>query len=205
MKKFNFDFDFYDEGLYCMEDIIHDISRYCGMNFYYLIDFFKNCPVILKDELESFLKKEGYLYQQKTIDVNYNFLNTKVEILKNKGLNYLLLMNYLKRLGKKDFQLDSKYEEILESCNLFHFRNVLMGSDIKSILIGFGNTFNQLIDNLKEIHSLDTYDFPKIDSFGLTYGRDRIYPGKEIVLKDKDLLDKTSIRPKKLKKVSSHC
>lgn len=204
MEKFKFEFDFYDEGLYCMEDIIQDFSKYCGMDFYHLVDFFKNCPVILKDELVDSLKKEGYVCRQKVVDVNYDFLTTKVDILKNKGLDYLLLMNYLKRLGIKNYNLDSKYEKILESCNLFHFRNILMGNDIKAILIGFGNTFNQLLDNLNEINSFDTYEFPRIDSFGLIYGRDRVFPERDIVLENENILDKTSIRPKKLKKTSYH-
>ena len=204
MDKFKFEFDFYDEGLYCMEDIIQDFSKYCGMDFYYLIEFFRNCSVISKDNLSISLKENGYSCRQKVIDLNYDYLNTKVEILKNKGLDYLLLMNYLKRLKIKNYNLDSKYEKILESCNLFHFRNILMGNDIKAILIGFGNTFNQLLDNLNEINSFDTYEFPRIDSFGLIYGRDRIYPKREIVLDNEDILDKTSIRPKKLQKTSYH-
>ena len=204
MEKFKFEFDFYDEGLYCMEDIIQDFSKYCGMDFYHLVDFFKNCPVILKDELVDSLKKEGHVCQQKVVDVNYDFLTTKVDILKNKGLDYLLLMNYLKRLRIKNYNLDSKYEKILESCNLFHFRNILMGNDIKAILIGFGNTFNQLLDNLNEINSFDTYEFPRIDSFGLIYGRDRVFPERDIVLENENILDKTSIRPRKLKKTSYH-
>ena len=100
--------------------------------------------------------------------------------------------------------MNPKYEKILENGNLFHFRNVLMGSDIKTILIGFGNTFNQFLDNLQEIRSLDTYDFPRIDSFGLIYGRDRIYPERDIILDNEDILDKTSIRPKELKRTSYH-
>ena len=204
MEKFNFEFDFYDEGLYCMEDIIYDFSKYCGMDFYQLVEFFRNCSVILKDELVSSLEKEGHDYRPKVVDVNYDYLNTKVEILKKKGMDYLLLMNYLKRLRKKDFQLEPKYEKILENCNLFHFRNILMGNDIKAILIGFGNTFNQLLDNLNEINSFDTYEFPRIDSFGLIYGRDRVFPERDIVLENENILDKTSIRPRKLKKTSYH-
>ena len=165
---------------------------------------FRNCSVISKDNLSISLKENGYSCRQKVIDLNYDYLNTKVEILKNKGLDYLLLMNYLKRLKIKNYNLDSKYEKILESCNLFHFRNILMGNDIKAILIGFGNTFNQLLDNLNEINSFDTYEFPRIDSFGLIYGRDRIYPKREIVMDNEDILDKTSIRPKKLQKTSYH-
>ncbi len=204
MEKFNFEFDFYDEGVYCMEDIVHDFSKYCGMDFYYLIDFFRNSPIILKDELIELLEKEGHSCHEKIIEVNYDYLNTKFEILKKKGLDYLLLINYLKRLKNKDLQLNPKYEKILENGNLFHFRNVLMGSDIKTILIGFGNTFNQFLDNLQEIRSLDTYDFPRIDSFGLIYGRDRIYPERDIILDNEDILDKTSIRPKELKRTSYH-
>ena len=79
-----------------------------------------------------------------------------------------------------------------------------MGNDIKAILIGFGNTFNQLLDNLNEINSFDTYEFPRIDSFGLIYGRDRVFPERDIVLENENILDKTSIRPKKLKKTSYH-
>ena len=204
MKKVSCAFDFFDEGLYDIGDIILQFEQYFGMNFYYLNEFFKDSTVIEKKKLIDRLEFCQSNYQFRVLDVNYNYLVKKIQILRKKGQVYLLLLEYLKKTSNKNFHVNSCYEEKLNACGIFHFRSVLMGRDIKKILNALGNTFNQLIDCLVAIESPKTYAFPRIDSFSVFYEKNRSYPNLDIVLKSTDLFDETSIVPKRLKKTSNH-
>ena len=203
MKKVSFAFDFFDEGLYDIGDIILQFEQYFGMNFYYLNEFFHHFSVIEKEQLIHNLEKTKSNYQTRIVEVNYGYLVKKIEILREKGQTYLLLLEYLKKMSNKNFRTNSFYEEKLNDCGIFHFRNILMGNDLKAILIGFGNTFNQLIDCLIAVESPKTYVFPRFDSFFALYGKNRSYPNLDIVLKNAELFDETSIVSKKLKKTSN--
>ena len=203
MKKVSFAFDFFDEGLYDIGDIILQFEQYFGMNFYYLNEFFHHFSVIEKEQLIHNLEKTKSNYQTRIVEVNYGYLVKKIEILREKGQTYLLLLEYLKKMSNKNFRTNSFYEEKLNDCGIFHFRSVLMGNDIKKILSAFGNTFNQLIDCLIAVESPKTYVFPRFDSFSTFYGKNRSYPNLDIVLENAELFDETSIVSKKLKKTSN--
>lgn len=203
MKKVSFAFDFFDEGLYDIGDIILQFEQYFGMNFYYLNEFFHHFSVIGKEQLIHNLEKTKSNYQIRIVEVNYGYLVKKIQILREKGQTYLLLLEYLKKMSNKNFRTNSFYEEKLNDCGIFHFRSVLMGNDIKKILSAFGNTFNQLIDCLVAVESPKTYDFPRFDSFSALYGKNRSYPNLDIVLENAELFDETSIVSKKLKKTSN--
>ena len=134
VRSFYSNLDLKNEGIYSTKDVIENFSLYYGKSFPELYLFFKkSCPVS-EERILNQLKQGKYPCNLEIIDTRYSYLKKRIDILKKKGIEYLLLLSYLTNLDKKHLPLKLKYEKELNSCQFFHYGSILVGKDLKSIL-----------------------------------------------------------------------
>lgn len=215
MKKLNFDFGLEGEGLYNIRDVLDNFSTYFGSDFRELSFMFYNYPLQLieSNQLREYVENnlsfmEESRFQKdvcmdavmKRVMRDYQYFEKKLSILSNKGLQFLDLLCYLTNL-QDQFKEQDCYEKQLKILGIFHYNSVMIGKDIQTILVAFGNLLKQFFECLEKMNRLETYHTGSIDSFAVHYGAERIYPCPSLVLEnsflEENVIDKTSIIPKK--------
>ena len=203
VRSFYSNLDLKNEGIYSTKDVIENFSLYYGKSFPELYLFFKkSCPVS-EERILNQLKQGKYPCNLEIIDIRYSYLKKRIDILKKKGIEYLLLLSYLTNLDKKHLPLKLKYENELNSCQFFHYGSILVGKDLKSILNALNETINQLERDLARIET-ETYYFSVISHKKINQEKNQIYPEEEIVAERRLPLDRTSLILKKSKKAANH-
>lgn len=204
MKEVKFQLKLNDQGLYNVSDILKNLEEYLGIDFEEAILLFKDLQIASLTEITTMIKTSNIQFQEDILRKNYQYLKKYLTILQKKGLAYLSLLEYLQRIDHCDTEQEEPYEKQLEECQIFHFRSILVGYDLKRLLIGLGHTFHQTQKYLQEITTPETYRYLLVDSFALSYGESKIYPEESLINSENNRLDKTSIYPTKRKKIGNY-
>lgn len=198
------DFSFGDKKIYNVLDVVQNFGDYFGMSFQELQEMFLQFQVLSWEEVQFYIQHHlDFMWEARfTKDVNmtvivarrkmdYDFFYKNLIILRDKGLAYLELLEYLAS-RKNDEDRDLQYENMLEQFEIFHYSSVLSGEHLNKIFIPLKHVFQRFCIYHQKMNTLTTYDHQTVDSFMLTYGRDRIYPPASLVVDVDEPNDRTS-------------
>lgn len=186
------------DKLFVISYVINEFSLYYGMNFSEMREYFTNYEVITFEDISNYLAKEKKSFELSEIIDNrkkeYSYYKDVLKILSDKALNFLDLLEYLS--VSNVCNKDDIYEKQLEDLKIYHCSSVLMGDDIKRILLVLFNIKKKFDDILENINNKEKYLNERIDDFGFIYGDEDIYPSKNLIIYE-GKIDKTSLSPKK--------
>lgn len=205
--------EYIDEGMYNICDVVGNFSDYFGMSLEQMLELFQNYEMVSLgnvifyvshnlDKVFECRSGDCYSFNELLVRVkrDYEYLRKNLDILSKKGIQYLNLFQYLERVDCRQNKLENFYEAQLKEMGFFHYRSVLIGSDLKFILLAFFNTLKEFENRLHEINDLSTYHDVVIDSFAFYYGGEGMYPEEGIVLSSDIKWDRTSVLPKRTRK-----
>ena len=146
-----------DEGIYNVADILNKENNYLFLDFYSVFHLLKNGVIEDKSLIIKQLIQKNHQYNLEVVDKNYDYLLKEINALRKRGIEILFLLSYLKNLENVEYEKINKYEQELINKNLYHFRSILTGKDLKYILNDFTMTILQFKINLEAINNLNTY------------------------------------------------
>lgn len=184
--------DFEDKGVYCVKDIIQRFSFYFHEDFWEMVEFFQKCPFAEKKTILKDVEEKNSQYSAKMVSKIYRFFERRIEFYQNCGLEYLILLSYLKNLDNGQAYSNLEIEKELERYHLFHFGSILVGKDVKKILLSLDEINRQLREDILKINSIDTYS---ISTFELI--RYEKLNRNSILLVDSNLSNKEKRKTKK--------
>lgn len=163
----NFQIYFEDAKLYNMSDVLIEFSKYLGMDYFEMKDYFQKYMVISKKDIEKYIDENLWqiadakwgmsreeILQRREKD--YDILCCRLAGLADKGLRYLDLFHYLGSL-KKDFEREEKYELILEEMEIFHYSSILSGESLNRFMIAMMHLLMQFQKTINQVNCLENY------------------------------------------------
>lgn len=181
--------------LFTINSVIEEFPLYFGISFNEMKDYFINYEIISFEEICSYLKNNNMDSVLIKREKEYLFYKDMLSILSDKGLFFVKLLQYLS--DSKVFNRDNFYERQLIELEIEHYSSVLIGNDIKRILIALFHIKRTFDENLENINNKELYLKERIDSFGFNYGGRDIYPSKNMIITN-ERIDKTSIAPRRV-------
>ena len=185
--------------LFSIVSVVEEFSLYFGMSLEEMNNYFVNYKMIDFQEIVDYLEKK---YNDNDIDKvidkrkrEYYYYSDVLKILSDKGLFFLSLLSYL--CNSRVFDNDNFYENQLEELEIEHYSSVMIGYDIKRILIALFHIKRMFDETLVNINKKELYLSERIDSFGFSYGGNDIYPSKNLII-NSGRVDKTSLSPRKI-------
>ena len=181
--------------LFTVNSVINEFPLYFGIGFDEMRNYFINYEVIDFEEVCNYLKNKNMDFVLSKRQNEYLYYNEVLSILSDKGLFFINLLEYLS--NSKIFNLDDFYERQLMDLEIEHYSSVLIGNDIKRILIALFHIKKMFDENLENINKKELYLDERIDGFGFSYGGRDIYPSRNLIVTN-GKVDKTSLAPRKV-------
>lgn len=190
-----------DLKLYDISDFINKFKIFYKLDLDGIENLFSNYNILKWNEVEKYLMDNGFSDREVFDKHNsYLFFEKSLDNLKIKGLELISILRYLVD-SKTNLESNDSYEDLLDSVGIYHFTSILTGVGIKKIYIVIYHLVNSFNFYLEKVNSLDTYLGYGVDKFALIYGRDKIFPNRDLVVDvddyDVNLFDKTSLHVKK--------
>lgn len=190
-----------DLKLYDISDFINKFKIFYKLDLDGIENLFSNYNMLKWNEVEKYLMDNGFSDREVFDKHNsYLFFEKSLDNLKIKGLELISILRYLVD-SKTNLESNDSYEDLLDSVGIYHFTSILTGVGIKKIYIVIYHLVNSFNFYLEKVNSLDTYLGYGVDKFALIYGRDKIFPNRDLVVDvddyDVNLFDKTSLHVKK--------
>ena len=120
-----------------------------------------------------------------TRDVDYNYFSEYVSRLKQKGLTYLSIFQFVGNNNQP--QLDNQYwENLLSKLDITVNGTSMYGEDIKRILVALFNSQIEITKKMNVGNDVKTYESPYLSEYariGAKYGSNEMYPDDDIISK----------------------
>lgn len=186
-----------EDKLYNIVEVKEKFKDYFGVTLEELEVYFGNYNLVDKNEILNYLKREcnGYLQMEEIIEnrmLEYDYYDKVLKILSNKGLSYLMLINYLCNCKERnDYQ-----EKILEEVQIYHYSSIVTGSDINRLLIVMFHLLKRFNSTLETANNKQDYLSQRLSSGMLKYEVEELCPSEKLMIIDDYYLDKTSLKKK---------
>ena len=187
------------DNLYNIRTVIKEIPSYFGLSIEEMLDIFQKYFIISKESIYNYLSceyKENSSIILKDREYDYYYYSKTLEILSNKVLNLLDLLNYLAvSTGNTNINI---YEKKLKELQIYHYSDIVKGEDIERILVVLFHIIKMFDQTLNEINDVCKYKDKRINTLLLDVYDDKNYPSKTLVT-DFFKSDKTSFKTKRKK------
>ena len=181
----------YDEdNLYNIRTVIKEFSTYFELSIEEMLELFQKYVIISSESIYNYLKEINIdnlniIFTNRVKD--YHYYKETLEILSNKALMLLDLINYL-AVSNGNTNVN-EYEKRLKELQIYHYSSIVKGKDINRILIVLFHIikkFNQTLENVNDIYK---YSNQRINIYDVS--TDVYYPSKTLI-SEPFKLDKTS-------------
>ena len=203
--------DIDNDKLYNLKEILVDYSNDWGITIEELKKIFTEYEINSFDQITNYLKNNEEKIFERRFDkkvsldkviknrkVDYEYFKKNLEILSNKGLKYIEIIEYISNM-KDDSERKVDIEDILEELGIFHYGSIIKGRDIKIIMRKIHNTTRKFIEYHNKINTCDTYHNQNIDSFAIIMAKEGLYPETTLISEDYYSQDNTSFCPSEIR------
>ena len=188
-----------DKKLYNITDVVKEFPTYFNMSLEELEFYFKNYFIIPEQELIDYLK-EIYNNDKNLNNIEkerlqeYKYYQKKLATYSSKALIYLSLINYLCNCNEFDNK-EKHMEMLLEEVEIFHYSSILVGEDIKRLLVVLYHSLKELDDTLDQINEKTKFKDSRLNPLFIL---EEFGPSTRLLITGEDYkIDKTSLITKK--------
>ena len=197
MKIFDITTKYNDKKLYNIIDMVNELPNYFNMSIEELEFYFTNYFIIPEEEIIDYLK-EVYKDDKKINDIikermqEYKHYQRKLRIYSSKALIYISLIKYL---CNDTATKNKNIEKMLDEVEIFHFSSIVVGEDIKRLLVVLYHSLKEFDNILDEINEVIKFKNTRINPHFII---DEYGPSQKLLITDDDYnIDKTSLLTKK--------
>lgn len=153
-------YNFFDGVMYTIDEILNQFPNFYGTSYEEMYNLFSKDNTPALQEVQDKLKEKEIKYNEDYLLINYYYLKNRIETLQIRGLVYLKLLNYLRKLNHSEEDKNEDLEMQLSKENIFHFKGIVCGKDLKQILNCLNEVTKEIEVTIKRMQNTDTYLAP---------------------------------------------